>query len=207
MAWSFISATGYNIASGTDCTVSLPAGYAAGDMLFIITSGWNTPTTPSGWTALSNAAGQQMGLFYKRAIENDSSVTFTGVPSTINAAMVCYRGLKILDKEATPSGYGILTSRTTTSQTTTEDNELVVSVYNYGVYDPFNFISSYPSGTTTRLDLTCSGTVAGILLVDENKATAGATTGRTAQLGNAGGFGAASFSFKSLNNSGFFGMM
>jgi hypothetical protein len=122
-------------------------------------------------------------VFTKTATGSESSVSV----STVSAAgvMLAYRGISALDVV----GAYASNSFATTSVTTTAADDLVISIYRVSSGSSFTWTAT-PSGTTSRVNQAAvASTNNGLLIVDEDKATAGATTARAATA--SGGVGAA----------------
>jgi len=194
MAISFVAAGA--VATGANPTVDVPAGYTKDDFLILtVTNGTTTPNTPSGWTQISaQGAGQYITTFYKFADSNEGSVTLSNSASTTTKAVItAYRGVGLFD---VVSSY--TTSATTTvataSQTTLLPNDYVISIYSNASGAARTWTA--PASTTTRVNSATTTNVRGLLIVDEVKATAGATTTRTATIGGASNLSAVSISIR-----------
>jgi hypothetical protein len=111
--------------------------------------------------------------------------------------MLAYTGVNATPLDATAAtATASNTSVTTNSLTTTAANSLILSAY--GSASPAGAFSGLPiAGTTTRYDGSSIGGVVSILVVDELKAAAGASTGRTATHGFAA-LAAEAVAFKSV---------
>ncbi len=173
MAISFVAAGA--VATGSNPTVALPAGYAQSDLLVIVATVANTVTTPAGWTLISSRASA-LYLFYKFADDLESNVTLTSAAAATKAVMVAYRGVSALDTISATNG-ATSTTIATGSLATTYANEFVVSVYGMALG-----VATWtaPASTTTRVDSAGTATLTGLLLVDELKATAGTASARVA---------------------------
>ena len=204
MAISFVAAGA--VQTGSNPTIPVPTGYAAGDLLIIFVAVNTAPTTPSGWTVIQNATGS-VTCYYKFAGASESSVSLTFTGTAAQSVMVAYRGVSAYDSQSTVVALGTVTSVATTSLTTTAANDFVISFYDstgstggtWGV----------PSGTTSRVLTNPTATIRGILIVDELQAAAGSSATRTATCSASGTLYAFSFSIKptvATANSGFFFM-
>jgi hypothetical protein len=178
MAISFVAAS--PIVTGTAVTVAIPTGYAAGDLLvLIIIQDTTTPATPTGYTrANATTNSPRITTFYKIAGASESSVVTTSSAAT--ATMLAYRGVNATPIDIIGTATTNISSITTASQTTTKANDFVISFY----AATQNVLATWtaPSSTTTRINQGATSTIRGLLIVDELKATAGATTTRTATI-------------------------
>ena len=207
MAWSFVAAGAVAGFSGTaNTTVTLPTGYAAGDILVIAGTnggGLSSSSTPSGWTARNAPTGAC--FFFKRAGTSESSAILDNGRGATAAVMLCYRGIFNADTQATATAFAFGGSRATGTQTTNFPDDLVVSAY---FFDPVSGGTiTAPGSTNTRVNSAATSLVSGLLVVDENAATAGSTTARTASIASSTQCGAAAASFQQGNPSGFFNLM
>lgn len=180
MAISFVNAGATQL--GTNPVVPVPSGYAAGDLLIIFVSSGSAPTTPSGWTVLYSSGF--LFAYYKTAGASESSVTLSAGSNTC-AAMCAYRGVGGIDVVGS-SNSGASTSPATVSQTTTRDNDFVISIYQDTAATSATWTA--PASTTSRVSSGSDGSHRGLLVVDELKATAGTTTARTATLSTTNGW-------------------
>ena len=180
MAISFVAASA--VATGVNPTVAVPSGYAANDLLIIVqTSSNSSSVTPTGWTQLAKASiAPIISVYYKIASASESSVTLTGNSLTI-ATMLCYRGTSGFD---VTSSFVRVTSTTVTTNsiTTTAANDFVISIYGATSVALGTPTWTAPASTTSRVNAGPTTTLTGFLIVDELKATAGATTSRTATI-------------------------
>jgi len=195
--WSYIAAGA--IQTGASATVPVPAGYAAGDLLVICLSSFSAlSSTPTGWTAISG--GNNAYAFYKFAGASESSVTLAGGSTTSTVVMLCYRGVLSADTSAAYAGTTATTVSTNT-QTTTAADDLVISVF--GCSATVNNTITAPGSTTSRINQSAFiSTNNGLLVVDEDKVTAGTTTARTATFSSSVALGCVSFSFKQKPSTG-----
>lgn len=178
--WSFVAAGAF--VNNTSPTVAVPAGYAADDILVMCMVTTGSITTPSGWTAVANN-GQLASIFYKTASASESNITVTTSVQT-SAVMLCYRGLYAFDSTSTRNT-ATGTTATTNTLTTTQPDDLVISLF--GVSISANGPSfSVPTGTTSRAAQTGSLSVFGVLVADEDQATAGTSTSRSSTISAAG---------------------
>jgi len=182
MAWSFVAAGA--VGTGISPTAVLPTGHAAGDLLVIVGSSNGVFATPSGWTVgilNFNSTDTNLSLWYK--IDSGSEVDVPSGKSTGNSSfgMMVYRG--IADSPLDIAGYGDSSaggnSVVTSSITTTKTNDLVISVF---AHKKTSSTWTAPASTTRRLTQNGTGVIYGLLAVDENAASAGATTVRTASI-------------------------
>lgn len=193
MAISFVAASA--VVTGANPTVAVPAGYALGDLLVIITTGTATPTTPSGWTSLAaQGATGFVTILYKFAAASESSVAITLAGTTSKAVMVAYRGVSATD---TISAFTTATGTTlaTATLTTTYANGYVISVYGSNGGAATNWTA--PASTTARVTSSSTAALTGLLVVDEAKAAAGVSTARTATVSASRTLSAVAFSITS----------
>ena len=177
MSISFVAA-GTSV-TGANPTVPVPAGIAANDLLIIFTTGTATPTTPTGWTQLAaQGTNRFITVLYKYAGASESSVPLTLAGSTSRCSMVAYRstvGVAAFDLLASFNA-GTSTSISTLAQTTRFANDFVLS---YFTSSGGTATLTAPASTSVRFTNNTTSAINGAVLVDELKATAGATTTRT----------------------------
>lgn len=182
MAISFVAASA--VVTGANPTVSVPVGYQESDLLIIITTGTAAPTAPVGWTLrAAQGAGTFTTVYTKFAIGLETSVALTIVGTTTKAVMLCYRGVSATNIIGT-FGTSATTSVATVSQTTTQPNDYVISIFAGAAAAGQGSITA-PASTTSRLNSGGSSTINSLLVVDELQATAGASTARTATFSGA----------------------
>jgi len=195
MAISFVNDTG---ASGANPVISLqPIGTTQeGDLFVLVTIGGNL-TTPDGWTRIyTQGTGRNITVSIRYVPAQTFgtldflALTLTGSDS--RARIFCYRGAGNYNAIATVAT-GTGTTATTNSQTTTYANDYVLSIYAIANGAAVSFTA--PAGTTTRTNSAATTTLEGLLVVDELKATAGATTTRSATLSASVAWAAVSVSF------------
>lgn len=193
MAISFVGAG--TVASGANPTVDVPAGYAAGDVLLIVTTSTQTPNTPTNWVQIfAQGTGRSLTVLLKIATASESSVALGNLSSSASkAVMIAYRGTSYFDVVGTIVS-GTSTSPATNSLTTRFANDYVVSFY--AVSSGTTATWTAPSLTTSRVNSGNSGSVHGMLIVDELDAVAGATTSRTATLSTSISWSCVAISFK-----------
>jgi hypothetical protein len=181
MAVAFVAAG--TVAQSSNPTVAVPAGYAAGDTLIIVTVSTVTTTTPTGWTLLSaQGSGNFITIFYKTATASESSVTLTNA-SVATAVMIAYRGVGSLTPVATYSTATSSTAITTNTLTTPLANSYVLSIYACSSSAAAITWTAPASTTAEVISNPPRGTgISGLLIVDESQATAGTSTARTATL-------------------------
>lgn len=177
--WAFQSAG--TVVTGANPTVPLPATYSTGSLLVIV--GINNGGTgglfsdPSGWTeATINQGSTKISIWYKFATASESSVAISNASSKTKCVMLAYSNIFAIDVIGTVNS-ATGTALTTTALTTTTSNDLVISVFaitNSG--QPLTAGSGY----TARVTSNTSPADPSLLIGDENKATAGATTSRSA---------------------------
>lgn len=190
MAITFVAAGA--VVTGANPTVTVPAGDAEGDFLILITTGTATPTTPSGWTQLAaQGAGRFITILYKFAASSEPSVGVTLAGSTSKAVMLAYRS--VLENDViTAFRTGSGTSLATFSQTTTVDNDEVISVWSVAS----GATRSWGNVDEGDIKVDSNGTVNsnGLLVASARKATAGATTAITATVSSSGQLACVAFS-------------
>jgi len=203
MAISFIGAGAVQV--GSNPTVPVPTGYAAGDYLIIFsTSGLNN-TVPSGWTTIQSTTSQIM-CCYKVATASESSVVMTVSNTSSETVMLCYRGVSSFDLVSTVNTTTGTTLATNTI-TTTASNDLVISYYSSNTVSTGTWTA--PASTTSRVSIGQSGANRGILIVDEIQIAAGISTARTATNSASAGLWSLAFALKptvAINTSNFFRM-
>jgi len=189
MAISFVAAGG--VATGTNPTASVPAGYARGDLLILVTIGTSTPATPAGWTRLTTLSSNNFPtIFYKFAASVEVSQQVTLGDSRARATMLAYRGVGAI--ETVPSfTTGTGTTATPNTLTTTYANDFVVNVYNDDNGTNYSFTPN--ASTTARVNATGSVFNRGLLITDELQVAAGISTARTATLSTSRPWAAVSF--------------
>jgi hypothetical protein len=169
--WAFVAANAG--ATGSNPVLTVPAGYAAGNSLFIVHVNTNsaTPTTPTGWDlSFSYSTGtNRLFIYQKIASSSESSVTLTVTAATSCSVMLCYTN--VLSFQA---GVGA-TLNTTATQTVTGDT-LLFDIYGAPAGGNFNA----PLGTTLRFD---NGTVFSLSVCDEFFAGGQSGTTTTARTG------------------------
>ena len=209
MAISFVAA-GSTVA-GANPTVPVPAGYAANDFLLLFVAA-GTVTTPTGWTSIAGNTipGTATQLYYKIASASESSVSVTVTNTATLSGMLAYRGTSGIDVQMSSfNNSSGATSLATSSITTTQTNDYVISYYASGA--GVTTWGSAPASTTSRLSVNSTATIRGVLLVDEVQASAGATTARTATITSSSTLSAFSFAIKETAaatvNSNFFLLM
>jgi hypothetical protein len=177
MAISFVAAG--TVATGANPTVAVPAGYAAGDLLLLVTTGTAAPTAPTGWTLVSSqGAGQFITIYQKYATGSEASLAVTQAGTTTKAVMLAYRGGGAF--QVVP-GYSTGTSTTATPNTltTTYANDYVISIYAGA-----NIAQTWTANASTTSRVNSAGTtvVKSLLIADESQAAAGVSTARAATL-------------------------
>jgi len=143
MAIAFVAASA--VATGTG-PVSVPTGYATGNLLLITAISIRTVTTPSGWTRIGT--GIQTWIYYKFASASESSVTLTGASGDAISFMLCYSGVSALNANGAETT-GVPSPATISNVTTTVDNCFLIGVYGQPINPGANTLST-PSGTTLR---------------------------------------------------------
>ena len=191
MAISFVASG--TVQTGANSTVDVPTGYAAGDALLIITTGTATPSLPTNWTSVySQGSLRFLTVYLKIATASEASVTLTQAGTTSKAVMLAYRGTSYFDVIGTIAT-GTSTAPATSSLTTSWANDYVISLY----ADSFTAATwTAPASTTSRVNSASTASVNGLLIVDELKTAAGATTIRTATLSTSVAWSAIAISFK-----------
>lgn len=178
--WRFIAAG--TTGTGVNPVAAVPAGIAAGDLLVMVSSTRGAYTTPpAGWIdhATDVGATVKLSVWSKIASSSESNVNLTNGSLYSAVAMFAYRNISAspLDKLGT-----VVSDATspypTTTLTTTVANDLVMSIWAVD-HDSGNVITA-PANTTVRLSLDPDYLVCGMLIVDENQGTVGATTSRSA---------------------------
>ena len=179
MAVTFVASSA--VATGTNPTVSLPAGVIEKDLLLLITTGTAAPTTPAGWTQRSaQGANGFITVLFKFATGTEAAsqaVTLAG--TTSKAVMLAYRGASAID---TVSGFttAVGTSLAPGLTGNAFANELEISVY--AGNNAVGAWGAAPSPTTSRVSSDPTAAVNGLLIVDETQAAAGNSTARTGTI-------------------------
>ena len=175
MAISFVGAG--TVATGNPAILSVPTGYAAGDLLLIFTTTQGSPTTPTGWSSVTSASGNAT-IYSKIATSSEASVSLTTSTTVSASVMLAYRGVGYVDVVGNGSSGTSLTP-TTNSLTTRFANDWVISFYSCN-----NVAATLtaPALTTQRSNQSPTGTTRGLLIADESQAIAGASIARIAAL-------------------------
>ena len=189
MPISFVAAGA--VATGTNPTVAVPAGYATDDFLVLAVAANAAVTTPAGWTLIgSQATTPRIYLYRKFATSSEPSVTVTVASTTAVGVMLAYRGVNTTDTIST-GRTATSTTIATNTLTTTYANEYVVSAYAMTIGAA---TWTAPASTTSRVDSAGTAALDGLLIVDELQAAAGVSTARTATSSVSKALGAISFS-------------
>lgn len=204
--WAFQSAG--TVATGQNPTVPLPATYSTGSLLVIVgvsSAGSNTFSDPSGWTeATINQGNIKISIWYKFATASESSVAISNASPQTKCVMLAYSNISAIDVIGTVnSSTGTpLTTLTTTSLTTTTSNDLVISVFAI-----INSSLTAGSGYTARVTSNSPPATPELIIGDENTATAGATTSRSATAENSSSWDTFAVSFSQVQTNGNFFFM
>lgn len=194
MAVSFVAAG--TVVAAVNPVVTVPAGYAAGDMLILFSEGTTVPATPSGWSVIaSTASGLFPAVFYKFASASEASVTLTG--PALKAVMLCYRGAYAIDAISTLST-GTGTSATSPSVTTTQANTYVLRYFLNGLNAS---TITAPAGTTQRVNSASTAAQYALLVTDEAQAAAGASGTKSATISASKAWAAYTFAISPTSNS------
>lgn len=179
--------------SGTgNITPALPTGWAADDILVLITeSSPSEPVTaPTGWTNMGVPTGNgasQMGVFWKRAVSGETAPTVLDSGNHTHGIIIAFRGCITTgspwnasqsDTNALNGGTAASSNRIT-GVTTTVANCLVFGCMTASSGTAGAFFSSWTDGSlgsvTEQIDFSGTGTVRHIGGVTGTKAVAGAT--------------------------------
>jgi len=191
MAIAFVAASA--AATGSNPLITIPAGFAEGNLLVLVSTGTATSPTPTGWTLrYAQGAGRFITIFTRYAGSQDTTVTLSGLGTSGKSAVLCYSGAGSYDVVGTVAT-GSSTSAATTSQTTTYNNDFVISIFARA--SGANSTFTVPASTTSRVNSGSNPLINGLLLVDELQATAGATAVRTSTLSASGNWAAINISF------------
>lgn len=176
MAITFVGAGTPGVGTNPTCTV--PAGYAAGDLLIITTTG-TAAATAAGWTALPVVAtSYPFTVLYKYASVTEASVTVTMASIYAKAVMVAYRGAYGFQAASITAFPGVsATTITTNPLYTTQTDDVVLSIYSS------NIIANTwtaDAATIARVNSPSTASYFGLLIADETQASIGASTPRTA---------------------------
>lgn len=199
MAWSFVAAG--TPATGAMPTVPLPT-YNVGNLLLLVVASKsaNATATPVGYTSLASLAGgtgsAYFNIYYKFAGASETAPSVAISAATTIAVILSYSGVSSLDiVGATNDAHS--TTAVTTSTTTTAANDLVFSIYSGEDGSFGTYTWSVPTGTTNRVNVGGSATpTAGLLICDENQASAGATAARTSTISGSKQWGSVTIAFK-----------
>lgn len=198
--WSYIGAGAVYSGAASTASVEVPSGIQNGSLLFVvcgtIVSTFSAGYAPTGWTAVYSAS-QSLNAWYRISDGTETTVSISNPGGYIKAACIAYDKPSLFDVASTYKTVGNATSISTNTLTTSIVDELVISFYN-GWGSSASWTA--PSSTNSRIN---SSVVAGfydfpgLLIVDENKATAGTTTARTGTASTTlNGIRAGSVSFK-----------
>lgn len=218
MAIAYVNAGTVSTAGGgNSITVALPASVTQGNLLILFASmsGRTFSSVTQSYTQIVNRTTSPslwIGYKFAGASETAPVLTASASMSSGSAVIVQYSGVASLGTTGTVTSQ-TATSVGTNSITTTVADEQVISFYE-GNYLASNvtFTWTAPGSTTTRVNSAQTSTSNGLLIVDEVKATAGATTSRTASWSNSTIVACVAVSFKpstttSSTNGDFFFMM
>lgn len=181
MAWAFRSAG--SVATGVNPTPALPSGWQPGDLLILVCAYNDTSaeaTYPiAGWniTTPQTATGAVFG--WRIATAGMSAPTILTTNSTAKAGIVAYTGVGLVVEPRVATGVG---GTSGTQITTTFANDLLVHFYYAGHTSASTANWTADAATTSRLATGCTTSLYGFLIADENVASAGSITGRTATL-------------------------
>lgn len=178
--WYFVNSS--TVSAKINPVAGIPTGVQTGDLLVIagVSKSTGSFSTPAGWTAQLLNAGDRNLSVWTKIYAGDTNVTVTNAQVS-KVVMLAYRRVNTLDTLGTiDASAGTVTSIATNSLNTATNNTLVISVF--GTAATTTSLWTAPAGTTARVNSASSSGVAGLLVVDENKATSGATTARTATL-------------------------
>jgi len=197
-AWSFVAAG--TQATGANPVPGMPTGWAAGDMLVIVavcSTVSFSATPPTGWTeaARYTTGTPRMAVWYRKAVAGDTAPTLTNSGTSSAAVMLAYRTAGIFDvvsSVAAASG----TSLATGTVSTAVADELLMSIWGCGVSPASTTTITKDAAVTTRTSKTASTTVCAFNVCDENAATPGTTTSRTATTNRTVSLNALQLAFK-----------
>ncbi len=191
MSISFVAASATVLSSNP--TVTIPNGYAEGDLLILVTTGTATPTTPAGWTQrYAQGANQFITILTKYAGSTESSVSVTLSGTSSRSVMLCYRGAGSYDVVGT-AATGTGTTATTNALVTTYANDYILSMYANTPGTTITFTA--PGSTTSRVNASNNANQNGLLIVDELQAAAGTSATRAATLSASRSWSAINISF------------
>lgn len=173
-----------SVGTGVNPTAGVPAGVVAGDLLVLLYTSSQSISDPAGWSIAKtpNGTNPQLGMWYKVATGSDSAVNVTSSGTSSHLVMLAYKFVN-----ATPlNTNGTLNSTTSTSAST---NSLTTTVANCVVISAF--AANLNAGTWSAIPgspvntIYNGGGLTGIkplLILDEIKTAAGATTSRSATI-------------------------
>jgi hypothetical protein len=199
-----------NPASGTGAiTVGLPAGWAADDIFVLMTESTNgqTVATPTGFTQHASSpvvqAATQLGIFWRRAVGGDTSVSVADSGDHTYGRIIAIRGAVTTGDPFEASGTGTGTTSTTislASATPAGDGRFSLQVASYAadanqgptggtfssVYEDLPFVNGYDgSGTTSGNGggvVFMYGVVASTSAISGSSLTVGTSTGGHAMM-------------------------
>ncbi|APB99021.1 hypothetical protein A4F89_06615 [Polynucleobacter asymbioticus] len=181
MAQNWIFQSAGTVVTGANPTVPLPATYSTGDLLVIVgvnNGGAALFSDPSGWTqATINQDNTKISIWYKFATASESSVVISNGSTQTKCVMLAYSFISAIDAIGTVNS-ATGTALTTTALTTTAADDLVISVFAIRTGTAQTLTAG--SGYTARVTSSGGTTTPSLIIGDEDKATAGATTSRSA---------------------------
>ena len=197
MTWA-IRAAG-TVATGANPAPGIPIGTVTNDLLLLVgtSSTLFSATPPTGYTQLARyaTAAPFLAIWWKIATGSDPAPRVTNASAASAAVLVSYSGagaVDIIGVIKTASATTIVTN----TQTTTLNNDLVVSVYGGAVASSGTRAWTVPASTTSRVSSSRTTARTGMLIVDENKTPLGLTTARTGTTALSGALNAYVISFK-----------
>lgn len=207
---TFIASTSSASSSSgvTSKSLATPTCQVGDRLIFAIESFLAAPSAaPTGWTLIPGVTGHSvagadssyLNVYERTADSTDAAgttytVTFTSSTPTC-VAMLSYRGTAGVDVSAIVTRTTEDAGADTPSVTTTQANDVVLSIFGRNYTSSVNAANSAPIGTTARAEAHTTA-FDGILVADEVKATAGATTSRHMNAASNGVFVTAAVALK-----------
>lgn len=184
MTAAYVSKGAIGNALTNSLTPSLPASIVAGNYLFLVTdnTAGQTPTTPAGWTLISeqtNAASYKGQAYYKVAGSSESAPNLAFSSSVfVKAQIFQYSGVLGIGAFEDNSQSGTLTEQTCPAITSTANDSIAVYLdtngHNVTISAPSGWAghssdgSSYGAISTGSKSLGASGSSSGSITISDN---------------------------------------
>ncbi len=184
----------FNNGTGT-LALTVPAGAQAGDLFLVALLTGNTlPVIPSGFTSVASVSSNAARMYVATKISaGETSITYEGSGSGSVAILLVYQGVN----QASPvdavsaATTGSSTTATTGTVSTAGPNERLVHIWgmantSVGTADAATTLRSSQTGQTDNR----------LVMADEIRLSAGATSGRTATFVSSGQWSAFAVALK-----------